>query len=98
MFKLFYRINMNRALSDITEEEIQEHHRAIGSHIKYLREKKGISQLDIALSIGIKSVAFYSNCENSKNGKHFNVEHIYKICKILGISLSDFFQPIELDS
>ncbi len=92
MFKLFYRINMDRTLSDITEEEIQEHHRAIGSHIKRLREEKGISQLDMALSIGIKSVAFYSNCENSKNGKHFNIEHIYKICKTLGIPLSVFFE------
>lgn len=86
---------MNKALSDISEEEIQEHHRTIGSHIKHLREKKGISQLEIALSIGIKSAAFYSNCENGKNGKHFNVEHIYKICKILGVSLSDFYSHIK---
>jgi len=92
MFKLFYRINMNKALAEISDEEVQEHHRAIGSHIKCLREKKGISQLDMALSIGIKSVAFYCNCENSKNSKHFNVEHIYKICKILGIPLSVFFE------
>jgi len=83
---------MNKALSDITEEEIQGHHRAIGSHIKYLREKQGISQLEMALSIGIKSVAFYSNCENTKNGKHFNVEHIYKICKNLDISISEFYR------
>ena len=93
---LLYRINMDKSLSNISEEEIQKHHQAIGSHIKHLREKKEISQLDMALSIGIKSIAFYSNCENSKNGKHFNVEHLYKICKILNISLSDFFQYIEL--
>ncbi len=95
---LLYRINMDRALSNVSEEEIQKHHQAIGSYVKYLREKRGISQLDMALSIGIKSIAFYSNCENSKNGKHFNVEHLFKICKILSVPLGDFFQHIELYS
>ena len=49
----------------------------------------------MALSIGIKSVAFYSNCENNKYGKHFNVEHLYKIVGILGLSLSTFFIKVE---
>ena len=86
---------MDKSLSNISEEEIQKHHQAIGSHTKCLRERKEISQLDMALSIGIKSIAFYSNCENSKHGKHFNVEHLYKICKILDISLSEFFEYVE---
>jgi len=88
---------MDKALSNISEEEIQNYHSAIGLHVKDLRERKGISQLDIALAIGIKSVAFYSNCENSKNNKHFNTEHLYKICKILGVSLSGFFKGLEQD-
>lgn len=86
---------MDKILSEVTNQEILNHHKKIGSCIKKLRESKNISQLDIALSIGIKSVAFYSNCENSKNDKHFNVEHIYKVCKILEITLSDFFKKIE---
>ncbi len=86
---------MDKSLSSISEEEIQKHHQTIGSYVKHLREEREISQLDMALFIGIKSIAFYSNCENSKNGKHFNVEHLYKICKNLNISLGDFFKYIE---
>lgn len=86
---------MDQILTEINEEEIKLLHKNIGSLVKKLREEKRISQLQMALSIGIKSVAFYSNCENSKNNKHFNVEHIYKICKILNISTSSFFLQIE---
>lgn len=86
---------MEKNLSNISEEEIQEHHRCIGTLVKSLREKNKISQLQMALSIGIKSVAFYSNCENNKNGKHFNIEHIYKICKALDTPLSDFYNEVE---
>ena len=85
----------NKELSSVSENEIKSLHKAIGAHIKQLREASGISQLDMALSIGIKSVAFYSNCENSRQDKHFNIEHIYKICKILGISLGDFFEGLS---
>ncbi|MCI7075905.1 helix-turn-helix transcriptional regulator, partial [Campylobacter sp.] len=55
------------------------------------RENAGISQLDLALEIGIKSVAFYSNCENLRYGKHFNLEHIYKIAKALNIDIKELF-------
>ena len=39
------------------------------------KQPQRISQLEIALTIGIKSVAFYSNCENNNNNKHFDIEH-----------------------
>ena len=85
----------NKELSSVSENEIKSLNKAIGLHVKQLREEHEISQLDMALSIGIKSVAFYSNCENSRQDKHFNIEHIYKICKVLGVSLSDFFKGID---
>ncbi|MBN2248804.1 MAG: helix-turn-helix transcriptional regulator [Campylobacterales bacterium] len=86
---------MNKNLSNVTSEEIQEHYKRIGNFVKQQRELHNISQLQMALAIGIKSVAFYSNCENSKNDKHFNIEHIYKICKLLDIPLSDFYKSVE---
>ena len=86
---------MDKTLSDIPEKEIKKYHKVIGKHIKLLRENKKISQLDMALAIGIKSIAFYSNCENNKYDKHFNMEHLYKICKALGIQMSDFFKEVE---
>ncbi|EOG9999413.1 XRE family transcriptional regulator, partial [Campylobacter coli] len=51
-----------------------------------------ISQLELALDIGIKSVAFYSNCECNRYGKHFNLEHLYKISKSLEIPLKDLLE------
>lgn len=59
--------------------------------MRKFRESAGISQLDLALEIGIKSVAFYSNCENLRYGKHFNLEHIYKISKTLNINIKELF-------
>ena len=59
--------------------------------MRKFRESAGISQLDLALEIGIKSVAFYSNCDNLRYGKHFNLEHIYKISKALNINIKELF-------
>ena len=59
--------------------------------MRKFRESAGILQLDLALEIGIKSVAFYSNCENLRYGKHFNLEHIYKISKALNINIKELF-------
>ncbi len=86
---------MDKSLSIIEENEISQLHQNIGIVVKRLREEKKISQLDMALSIGIKSVAFYSNCENNKYNKHFNVEHLYKIVGILDLPLSSFFIEVE---
>ncbi|TQR34689.1 XRE family transcriptional regulator [Campylobacter sp. MIT 99-7217] len=82
------RVNFSNA----SDEEILSFHKSLSRKIRQIREKKGISQLDLALDIGIKSVAFYSNCENNRYGKHFNLEHIYKICKSLEIKIQDLFE------
>ncbi len=59
--------------------------------MRKFRESAGISRLDLALEIGIKSVVFYSNCENLRYGKHFNLEHIYEIAKALKIDIKELF-------
>ncbi|BAM33441.1 helix-turn-helix transcriptional regulator [Helicobacter cinaedi] len=82
---------MQKLYSNATQEEISEFYKRISANIRILREERGISQLDLALEIGIKSVAFYSNCENCRYGKHFNLEHCYKIAKALEIDLKDIF-------
>ena len=77
--------------SNASSEEILCFHKRVSAKIRALREERGISQLDLALDIGIKSVAFYSNCENNRYGKHFNLEHCYKIAKSLNVDIKDFF-------
>ncbi|MBZ7996636.1 helix-turn-helix transcriptional regulator [Campylobacter canadensis] len=73
-------------------EEIENYYKLVSSNVKKHRNKKNISQLELALSIGIKSIAFYSNCENNKNKKHFNLEHIYNISKVLGIDICELLK------
>lgn len=80
---------MQNEFSNCTKEEIQTFYTKVSKNIKELRKKRNISQLEISLEIGIKSVAFYCNCENNKNGKHFNLEHLYKIAKFLDIKMCD---------
>ena len=82
---------MYESINSFSEDEILKFYENISKRVRELRESHKISQLDMALSIDIKSAAFYSNCENNKYGKHFNLEHLYKISKILHISLNEFF-------
>lgn len=82
---------MQEKLSNATQEEILEFYKNVSSKIRSLREERGVSQLDLALDIGIKSIAFYSNCENNRYGKHFNLEHCYKIAKSLNVNIREFF-------
>ncbi len=83
---------MQADFSNSTSEEIDMFYRRVSSKIRTLREERNISQLELALDIGIKSVAFYSNCENNRYGKHFNLEHIYKIAKSLDVSIAELLQ------
>lgn len=71
--------------SNSTETEVMDFYRNVSKNIKQKRLEHGMKQLDVALEIGIKSVAFYSNCENLRYGKHFNLEHIYKLAKLFNI-------------
>jgi len=74
--------------SNTTDDEIAMVHKYISQSVKYYRELKGLSQLELALTIGMKSGAFFGNAENNTNGKHFNIEHLYKISKALNIKMS----------
>lgn len=77
------------------EEEINQFLQNISSNIKRLRVEKGISQFDIALTIGQKGSGFFACAENNTNGKRFNLIQLYKIAKALDVPISSFFEPIE---
>jgi transcriptional regulator with XRE-family HTH domain len=83
---------MKNEFSNATNEEIGEFYTIISKKIKLLREKNNLTQLDLALDIGIKSVAFYSNCENNRYNKHFNLEHLYKIAKSLKVDICELIK------
>jgi transcriptional regulator with XRE-family HTH domain len=76
---------------DISDEYIESKHKKIASNIKNIRIKKGITQEYVALSMGFTTATFYTNAENFKNAKHFNLEHLIKIAAIFDVDICDFF-------
>ena len=83
---------MEKELSDISEEEINEFYKSISINVKKARGAVKMSQLELSLKLGIKSIAFYSNCENLRYNKHFNLEHIYKISKALDMDICELIK------
>ena len=83
---------MKEKLSDVSETEINEFYKSISENVKEARSSIKMSQLDLSLKLGIKSIAFYSNCENLRYNKHFNLEHLYKISKALDVDICDLIK------
>ena len=73
---------------DFSEEELAIFYSNIGSNVKKFRERKGYTQMQLALAIGHNSVGHVAKAELYKYGKHFSLEQIYKIAKILQIAPS----------
>ena len=70
--------------------EVQELHTAIGKNVKKFRELKKLSQHALSLEIGHSSATLVSQAELGK-GKRFNVEHLYKLSKVLDVDICEFF-------
>lgn len=75
-------------------DDIQELHKLIGENVKRLREKKGLTQKALSLEIGQESTTVISQAELGK-GKRFNVEHLFKIAKVLEVDLCEFFKSSD---
>ena len=77
--------------NDLVEfiEDPEEFYKMISQNIKKLRQKHKYTQLDFSANIGFNSVSFYCDCENNKNGKHFNLLHIVRISKFLDIDINE---------
>ncbi len=74
------------------QKEITILYKTIGNNVKKIRKEKNISQLDLALSLGYKSVSSIAKAESLIENKHFNIEQLYKISKILHVDICDFFK------
>ena len=72
---------------EVNQDELDAFYIKIGQNVKVARNKKQVSQLELAIAIGHKSTSFLSNCENYKFKEHFNLEHLYLISKVLEIDI-----------
>ncbi len=75
--------------NNFTKEEIEVFYKEIGQKVKKIRNSKGMTQLELSYAMGYKSVSLVSSAELYTKKKHFNLEHLYKISKILNVKLSD---------
>jgi transcriptional regulator with XRE-family HTH domain len=82
-------------MQELTAFDIDLMYRKIGTNVMRIRKEKGMSQLDLALSIGLKSVGLISVAEIYHNKKHFNLEHLYKIAQVLDVKTADFLNDID---
>lgn len=74
-----------------TDDEVSDIYKKIGMKVKALRESRNFTQLELSLEMGYKSVSLVSAAELAADNKHFNIEHLYKISKILNVDMSYFF-------
>ncbi|MDR2099696.1 MAG: helix-turn-helix transcriptional regulator [Campylobacteraceae bacterium] len=72
-----------------------ELYRRIGYNVAKIRKSKNISQLDLALAIGLKSVGLISVAEIYHNKKHFNISHLSKIAAVLDVDICEFFKKAD---
>ena len=76
-------------LIEFSEKEIENFYLKVGENVKRLRKAKNISQMQIALAIGHNSVGHVAKAELCKYDKHFSLEQLYKISRILKVSLHE---------
>ena len=76
---------------EIDENEIEEFYKTISYNIKKIRKEKKITQTDLALSIGHKSVSTIGKIEAGLENKHYNLEQLYKISKVLDVNIKELF-------
>jgi len=75
----------------ISNDIMKNIYKQIGLNVKKRREEKGLSQLELSLAIGHKSVGTISMAEICIKNKHFNIEHLCKIADVLEVNVCEFF-------
>ncbi|MDR2081932.1 MAG: helix-turn-helix transcriptional regulator [Campylobacteraceae bacterium] len=82
-------------MSENLEEYSENVLNTVSANVKKYRELKGISQLQLALDIGMKSPAYLGRAELRKDNLRFNIIHLAKISKVLDIPIELFFEPAD---
>lgn len=79
-------------IEDISDAHIDALYRRIGINVKKRRELKGLTQLQLALAMNLKSPGLISQGELYLKKQHFNIKHLYQLAHILECNITDFFQ------
>ena len=99
LYKLTLQINTYGTLKILQEcnqnKQLELFYKKIGENVKNIRIEKGFSQLKLANSMGYDSVGHIAKAEIYKYDKKFNLEHLFKIAKILDVSIKDIFEGTD---
>lgn len=67
-------------------------HDRISKNVIYFRKKRGFTQLELAMEIGMSGNAFLARAEKRTKNAHFNIEHLVKISAVLKVDIRNFFE------
>ena len=81
-------------INDLSNNFMQNLYLKIGKNVKFYRENKGFTQLQLSQAIGHKSVTIVSRAEICYKNQHFNIEHLVKIAYVLEVDLCVFFKDL----
>jgi transcriptional regulator with XRE-family HTH domain len=71
---------------DLEAEEFLDR---VSANVVNARKAKGFSQLQLATEMGYKSASYLGRIEIRSEGQHFHLVQLYKIAKILDISVEE---------
>lgn len=74
------------------DDEIARFHRLVANRVAEIRKERGLSQLDLSLAIGYKSVSLVAGAEAGYNNIHFNLGQLYRIANALEVDIAEFFK------
>lgn len=78
-------------IENLEEKRVDEFYINVGKNVKKLRQKRGLTQLQLSEALGFKSVGLVSQAELYLNKQHFNLKHLYLISLVLECDMKDFF-------
>ncbi len=72
----------------MSQDAFEEDYRWIANRLKQLRKEKGFNNYEhFAYELGMSRSAYW----RLEKGANFEIRTLLRICKLLGISLQDFF-------
>ena len=83
---------------NFSKNDILNLYQTIGLNVKKIREVNKLTQLELSYLMDYKSVSLVSSAELCIKGKHFNIEHLYKIAQICNVDITEFFKDIKTTS
>lgn len=77
---------------DIDDNDIKIFQSKVAENVKRVRKEKNVTQTELALTIGHKSVSTIGKIEANLDNKHYNLEQLYKISRALNVDVCEFFR------